>query len=398
LPEEVSVARYLTFEDVAVAGRRVLVRSDLNVPLAGGTVTDDFRIQKSLPTIARLRDAGATVIVCSHLGRPKGPDPSLVMDPVAQKMSELGGFPVQKLDAVIGPDVEAAVESAGPGDVVLLENTRFEAGETKNAPEVADGLAALCDVFILDAFGSAHRAHASTVGVAERVQSAAGPLLVAEVEALSKLLENPERPFTVVLGGAKVSDKLGVIRSLLPKVDMMLIGGGMCFTLFASEGYEIGSSLFEEDRVKEIGELLSSADGDRISLPEDIVVADRFAADAESKTVPVNDIPDDWMGLDIGPVTAERFASVIHGSRSVFWNGPMGVFEWERFRAGTDHVARSLGDFGGFSVVGGGDSVAAMRLLGLEDTVSHLSTGGGAGLEMLEGKTLPGVAVLERWV
>ena len=392
------MARYLTLDDVAVAGQRVLVRSDLNVPLADGAVTDDFRIQKSLPTISRLRDAGAKVIVCSHLGRPKGPDPALAMDPVAAKMSELGGFPVRKLDAVIGPEVDAAVASAGPGDVLLLENTRFQAGETKNAPAVADGFAALGDLFVLDAFGSAHRAHASTVGVAERVRSVAGPLLVAEVEALSKLLENPERPFTVVLGGAKVSDKLGVIRSLLPKVDMMLIGGGMCFTLLASEGYEIGSSLFEEDRVEEIGELLSSNDGDRISLPEDIVVADRFAADAASKTVPVNDIPDGWMGLDIGPITAEGFASVMHGSRSVFWNGPMGVFEWEPFRAGTDHVARSLGDFEGFSVVGGGDSVAAMRLLGLEDTVSHLSTGGGAGLEMLEGKTLPGVAVLERWV
>jgi phosphoglycerate kinase len=391
------VARFLTLDEVEAKGRRVLVRSDLNVPLADGDVADDFRIQKSLPTISRLRDAGATVIVCSHLGRPKGPDPSLAMDPVAKRLSELGGFPVRKLDAVIGPNVEAAVAAASPGDVLLLENTRFEVGETKNAPEVADGLAALCDLFVLDAFGSAHRAHASTVGVAERVRSVAGPLLVAEVDALTRLLEAPERPFTVVLGGAKISDKLGVIRSLLPKVDMMLIGGGMCFTLLSAEGYEIGTSLFEADRVDEITELLASGNGDRISLPEDIVVGDRFAEDADAKVVPSNDIPDDWMGLDVGPVTAERFASVIRGSRSVFWNGPMGVFEWERFRAGTEHVARSLGDFEGFSVVGGGDSVAAMRLLGLQDTVSHLSTGGGAGLEMLEGKTLPGVAVLERW-
>jgi len=392
------VARFLTLDNIDVAGKRVLVRSDLNVPLADGDVSDDFRIRKSLPTIARLRDAGATVIVCSHLGRPKGSDPALAMDPVAKRMSELGGFPVQKLDAVVGPDVEAAVSTAQAGDVLLLENTRFEAGETKNDPALADGLARLCDMFVLDAFGTAHRAHASTVGVAERVRSVAGPLLVAEVAALSKLLESPERPFTVVLGGAKISDKLAVIRSLLPRVDMMLIGGGMCYTLMAAEGYEIGSSLFEEDRVEEIGELLGSPDGDRISLPEDLVVADTFAADANSRVVPRNDIPEDWMGLDIGPVTAERFASVIHGSRSVFWNGPMGVFEWERFRAGTERVARSLSDFEGFSVVGGGDSVAAMRLLGLEDTVSHLSTGGGAGLEMLEGKTLPGVAVLERWV
>ncbi|GBD85706.1 phosphoglycerate kinase [bacterium BMS3Abin02] len=391
------MARFLTLGDVDVAGCRVLVRSDLNVPLAAGKVADDFRIRASLPTIERLRKAGAVVVVGSHLGRPKGRDPRFAMDPVAVRMAELGGFPVEKLDAVVGPSVQAAVQRAEPGDVILLENTRFEPGETKNDPVLAEGLARLADLFVLDAFGTAHRAHASTVGVAERLRSVAGPLLVKEVEALTRLLEAPERPFTVVLGGAKVSDKLGVIRSLLPKVDMMLIGGGMCFTLLAAEGYEIGDSLFEEDRLEEVSEILASPYGDRISLPLDIVVADRFAADARAKTVDRDDIPSDWMGLDIGPETIERFTGVVHGSHSVFWNGPMGVFEWERFRAGTEQVARSLGDFEGFSVVGGGDSVAAMRLLGLADTVSHLSTGGGAGLEMLEGKTLPGVAVLERW-
>ncbi|NIA25943.1 MAG: phosphoglycerate kinase [Gammaproteobacteria bacterium] len=391
------MAKFLTLDDVDVAGRRVLVRSDLNVPISDGEVTDDFRIRASLPTIERLRDAGAVVVVCSHLGRPKHRDPGLTMDPVAERMSALGGFAIDKLDAVVGPVVEAAVARAGAGDVILLENTRFEPGETSNDPALADGLARLADLFVLDAFGSAHRAHASTVGVAERLRSVAGPLLVEEVEALTRLLEAPERPFTVVLGGAKVSDKLGVIRSLLPKVDMMLIGGGMCFTLLAAEGYEIGKSLFEEDRLEEVSEVLASPYGDRISLPQDLIVADRFAGDAQAKTVDRDEIPDDWMGLDIGPKTAERFTAVIHGSRSVFWNGPMGVFEWERFRAGTEQVARSLSDFEGFSVVGGGDSVAAMRLLGLADTVSHLSTGGGAGLEMLEGKTLPGVAVLERW-
>ncbi len=391
------MARYLTLDDVDVAGRRVLVRADLNVPLESAEVTDDFRIRASLPTIQHLRNIGATVIVCSHLGRPKGRDPQLTMDPVAARMSELGGFPVRKLDEVIGPEVEAAVSAAASGDVILLENTRFEPGETKNDPDLADGLARLADLFVLDAFGSAHRAHASTVGVAERLRSAAGPLLVAEVEALTRLLEDPERPFTVILGGAKVSDKLGVIRSLLPKVDMMLIGGGMCFTLLAAEGYEIGDSLFEEHRLEEVREVLASPYGDRISLPQDLIVADRFAADAAARTVDRDDIPDDWIGLDIGPETVERFSAVVHGSSSVFWNGPMGVFEWERFRAGTEQVARSLSEFNGFSVVGGGDSVAAMRLLGLENSVSHLSTGGGAGLEMLEGKTLPGVAALERW-
>ena len=391
------MGKYLTLDDVDVSGRRVLVRADLNVPISNGVVADDFRIRASLPTISRLREAGATVVVCSHLGRPKDREPEFRMDPVAVRLAEVGGFPVRKLDAVVGADVEAAVSAAGPGDVLLLENTRFEPGEKKNDPALATVLAGLADVFVLDAFGSAHRAHASTVGVADHVVSVAGPLLVQEVEALGALLVDPPRPFTVVLGGAKVSDKLGVIKALLPKVDLMLIGGGMCFTLLRSEGYEIGSSLFEEDRLDEVREVLGSETGDRIRLPDDFVVADQFAAEAEYAVVDRNVIPEGWMGLDIGPRTAEVFAAAIRGSGAVFWNGPMGVFEWEHFRNGTEVVARALTDHPGFTVVGGGDSVAALRMLGLEEEVSHLSTGGGAGLEMLEGKTLPGLAALERW-
>jgi phosphoglycerate kinase len=391
------VGSYLTLDDVDVAGKRVLVRADLNVPIAGGAVTDDFRIRASLPTIARLREAGAVVVVGSHLGRPKDREPEFQMGPVAGRLSEIGGFPVRKLDDVVGPEVAEAVAKARPGDVLLLENTRFEPGEKYNDPDLARSLAGLADIFVLDAFGSAHRAHASTVGVADHVLSVAGPLLVQEVEALGSLLADPPHPFTVVLGGAKVSDKLGVIESLLPKVDMMLIGGGMCFTLLEAEGYEIGASLFEKDRLSDVRRVMSSQYGDRIRLPDDIVVADQFMADAERKVVPRNAIPDDWVGLDIGPETAEAFAAAIRGSRAVFWNGPMGVFEWERFRNGTEVVARALTDHAGFTVVGGGDSVAALRMLGLEGEVSHLSTGGGAGLEMLEGKTLPGLVALERW-
>jgi phosphoglycerate kinase len=389
---------YLTLDDVEVAGKRVLVRSDLNVPLDGSTVSDDFRIRSALGTIIRLREAGATVIVCSHLGRPKGPDPAFAMNPVAAAMAEIGGFPVRKLDTVVGPEVAAAVAAAVPGDVLLLENTRFEPGETKNDPALADAFATLCDLFVQDAFGSVHRAHASTVGVAERVRSVAGPLLACELEALGRFLGDPGHPYVVILGGAKVSDKLGVIKNLLPRVDAMLIGGGMCFTLLSADGYEVGASLVEGEMIDEVRALLEGPGGDRIQLPLDLVVADRFAADAAHRVVSSREIPEDWMGLDIGPQTGERFSQVIAGAESVFWNGPMGVFEWEPFRAGTETVARAMGQSHAFTAVGGGDSAAALRLLGMEDRVSHLSTGGGAGLEMLEGMELPGVAVLARWV
>ncbi len=389
---------FLTLDDVDVAGTRVLVRSDLNVPLDDGAVSDDFRIRAALPTISRLKAAAARVVVCSHLGRPKGVDPAFGMTPVGERMAELGGFPVAVAPGVVGEEVERFVAEADPGSVVLLENTRFESGETKNDPAVADGLARLADLFVQDAFGSVHRAHASTVGVAERLRSLAGPLLVAEVESLGRFLTNPDRPYVVVLGGAKVSDKLGVIENLLPTTDVMLIGGGMCFTLMKAEGYEVGSSLVEQEMVEEVRRLLEGPHGDRIQLPLDIVIADRFTEDAAHEVVDADEMPEEWLGLDIGPKTVERFARVIKGAGSVFWNGPMGVFEWPAFRVGTEAVAQAMAESPAFTAVGGGDSAAALRLLGLENEVSHLSTGGGAGLELLEGAELPGVKVLERWV
>ena len=381
-------------DDVDIPGR-VLVRADLNVPLDDGKVVDDFRIVSSLPTIERLRSEGSVVTVCSHLGRPKGPDPAFRMDPVAARLSELGGCPVTKLDVVAGEAAERAVSEASPGDVILLENTRFEPGETKNDAALAERLARLGELFVLDAFGSAHRAHASTVGVTDHIRSVGGPLLLAEVEAFGRLLDSPDTPYIVVLGGAKVSDKLGVIGSLLPRVDMLLIGGGMCFTLLAAQGHEVGNSLLEADRIEEVKGILQGEHGDKIVLPTDIVVGDRFEEGASPSVVNIEDLAK--FGLDIGPETAGRFAAEIASAATVFWNGPMGVFEWDSFAAGTRRVAEAIAEHPGFTVVGGGDSVAAMRQFGLEGRVSHLSTGGGAGLEMLEGATLPGVTALERW-
>ena len=372
--------RYLTLDDVDVDGLEVLVRSDLNVPIEEGHVGDDFRIRSALPTLERLVDAGAKVTVCSHLGRPKTPDPALSLEPVALRMDDL---------------TELAVRFNSGGDVTVLENTRFLDGETSNDPETAQRLAEGFDLFVQDAFGSVHRAHASTVGVAEIIESVAGPLLDAELTALSRLLGDTNHPYTVVLGGAKVSDKLGVIENLLPKVDRMLIGGGMCFTFLAAQGHEVGESLVEDEMLETVTGLV---DDDRIVLPSDIVVGDSFSSDSQHEVVPIDEIPAGWMGLDIGPDTSENFARLVRDSASVFWNGPMGVFEWEPYRSGTAAVAQALGDCDGFTAVGGGDSAAALRMLGLEDTVSHLSTGGGAGLELLEGGILPGVAVLERWV
>jgi phosphoglycerate kinase len=372
--------RYLTLNDVDVEGLRVLVRSDLNVPLEEGHVGDDFRIRSALPTLERLVKGGASVTVCSHLGRPKGPDPAFSLEPVAKRMDEL---------------TERTVSFNTPGDITIVENTRFLDGETSNDTATAERLAEGFDLFVQDAFGSVHRAHASTVGVAEIIKSVAGPLLDEELKALGLLLANTDHPYTVVLGGAKVSDKLGVIESLLPRVDRMLIGGGMCFTFLAAQGHDVGDSLVEDAMVDTVEEL---ADDDKVVLPTDVVVADQFGADSKHQLKPVTEIPREWFGLDIGPDTSEEFAGLIRDSASVFWNGPMGVFEWEPYRSGTEAVARAMGECQGFTAVGGGDSAAALRLLGLEDTVSHLSTGGGAGLELLEGKILPGVAVLERWV
>ncbi len=393
---------YLTLDDVDVGGARVLVRADLNVPLAGEgterTVGDEFRLRAALPTVMRLRDAGAVVVLASHLGRPDGVDPAYSMTPVAARLTELAGFPVTQLADVVGPAVDAAVAGASPGDVLLLENTRFEPGEKKNDPDLAAALAAPFDLFVNDAFGTAHRAHASNVGVAEHVKSIAGPLLIREVAALSSLLDEPAPPFVVLLGGAKVSDKLGVIRSLLPRVDRMLIGGGMCFTLLAAEGYEIGTSLYEDGMHDEVRAVLRSEYGDRVLLPRDLVVADRFAEDANHLTVSRQAIPDDMMGLDIGPETAAMFAETVAGAGSVFWNGPMGVFEWEAFRAGTATIAAAMGATKAHTVIGGGDSVAAARMLKVDGQIEHVSTGGGAGLELLEGRELPGLVALAKWV
>jgi phosphoglycerate kinase len=391
------VSGFRTIDDLEVDGRTVLVRADLNVPLPEGRVGDDFRITASLGTIGELRSRGARVVVCSHLGRPKGPDPQFSMAPVAARLGELGGFPVRCASDVAGERARAAVAAAAPGEVVVLENTRFEPGETKNDPGLSDSLASLADLFVLDAFGSAHRAHSSTVGVAERLPSAAGRLLAEEIIAFDRLLHDPNRPYVVVLGGAKVSDKLGVIRALLPKVDVMLVGGAMCFTLLAAEGYQVGSSRLEADMVQEVRSVLDSEHGSRVCLPLDLVVADRFAADSPHRVVAATDIPRNTMGLDIGPATSARFSSIIAGCDTLFWNGPMGVFEWPAFAAGTRAVAEALAAAGAYTVAGGGDSVAALRSFGLETAVSHLSTGGGAGLELLEAGTLPGIEVLRRW-
>jgi phosphoglycerate kinase len=382
-------------DSLEIAGRTILIRSDLNVPLDDGSVGDDYRIVSSIPAIRRVREAGGKAVVCSHLGRPKGHDPAFSMAPVTARLGELSGFPVVQVDGVAGPEVTAAVSEV-PGDTVaVLENTRYEPGETKNDPALAAALAELADGFVLDAFGSAHRAHASTVGVAELLPSAAGPLLAAEVEALSRLLTDPPRPYVVVLGGAKVADKLGVMRHLLPRVDRMLVGGGMCFTLLAARGLEVGSSLVDADHIGEVGELLAEH-SDKIVLPLDVVVGDRFAEDATPGTVRAHAIEAGQIGLDIGPATVELFTDHVATAGAVFWNGPMGVFEWEAFRTGTDALAASVAGCRGFTVVGGGDSVAAVRQLGLEDRFSHVSTGGGAGLEMLEGRLLPGIEALER--
>jgi len=391
------VSGFQTIDDLEVGGRTVLVRADLNVPLKDGGVGDDFRISASLGTIQELRGRGARVVVCSHLGRPKGPDAQLSMAPVAARLGELGGFPVRCASDVAGEGARAAVAAAGRDEVVVLENTRFAPGETENDPALSDAFAGLADLFVLDAFGSAHRAHCSTVGVAERLPSAAGRLLAAEIVAFQRLLEAPDRPYVVVLGGAKVSDKLGVIKALLPKVDVMLVGGAMCFTLLVAEGYHVGDSRVETEMVDEVRSVLNSQYGSRLTLPLDLVVADRFATDAAHRVVPATDIPRGTMGLDIGPETVTRFSSIIAGCDTLFWNGPMGVFEWPPFAAGTQALAQAVAGTEAYTVVGGGDTVAALRSLGMETAVSHLSTGGGAGLELLEAGTLPGIEVLRRW-
>ncbi len=381
--------------DLDFDGVTVLVRADLNVPLREGRVADDFRIGASLPTIEAVRAAGGRVVVCSHLGRPKGPDSNLSMHPVGARMSELGGFDVVTAADVGGPDSLRLVR-AGGDSVVLLENTRFDPGEIANSPHLADAFAELADLFVLDAFGSAHRAHASTVGVAERLPSAVGLLMAAELHAFQRVLHEPERPLVVVLGGAKVSDKLGVMKALLPKVDSMLVGGAMCFTLLAAEGFEVGESLVQEEMLDEIRDLLGSEFGSRISLPIDVVVAQDFAAESPHAIHPATDLPSRGMGLDIGPDSADRFGAMLAGADTIFWNGPMGVAEWEAFATGTQRVAEAVTSSPAYSVAGGGDSVAVLRRIGLAGKVDHLSTGGGAGLKLIEDGSLVAVDAVRR--
>jgi phosphoglycerate kinase len=386
-----------------VSGRTVLVRSDLNVPLDGARITDDGRIRASLPTLQALMEAGARVVVTAHLGRPKGaPDPAYSLAPVAARLGELLGTPVEAATDVAGDSARAVVTGLSDGSVALLENVRFDPRETsKDAAErgaLADDLAALVGsggAFISDGFGVVHRVQASVVDIAQRLPGYAGTLVLTELTTLRCLSEAPDRPYAVVLGGSKVSDKLAVIEALLPKVDTLLVGGGMCFTFLAALGHPVGSSLLEPEMVDVCARLLKAA-GETIGLPRDVVIADKFAAEANTRTVAADDIPDGWMGLDIGPQTVGDFAVALSGAATVFWNGPMGVFELAPFAAGTRGVAETIAGSGAFSVVGGGDSAAAVRLLGLpEDGFSHISTGGGASLEFLEGKSLPGIAVLE---
>jgi phosphoglycerate kinase len=384
-----------------VSGRRVLLRADLNVPLDKATqqITDDGRIRASLPTLQALRDAGARVIVAAHLGRPKGaPDPQFSLAPVAARLGEVLGTSVPLAADVAGADARAKAGDLADGGVLLLENVRFEAAETSKDDaargELADRLAALADVFVDDAFGAVHRKHASVFDVAERLPHYAGRLVGRELDVLTRLTTDPERPYVVVLGGSKVSDKLAVIEALLPKVDRLLIGGGMCFTFLAAQDHGVGSSLLERDQVDTCRRLLDEA-GDKIVLPVDIVCADRFAADADISVTPADAIPDDLLGLDVGPLTVDLFTAELVDARTVFWNGPMGVFELAPFQDGTRGVAEAVGSVEGLSVVGGGDSAAAVRQLGLdEQAYGHISTGGGASLEYLEGRKLPGLAVL----
>jgi phosphoglycerate kinase len=375
----------------------VLVRNDFNVPLEDGTVTDDLRVRAAVPTLRWLLDHGARVICCSHLGRPKGKrDPKYSLEPVRPVLADRLGVEVAFVDDVAGDEALQAAGALGDGQVLLLQNLRYEPGEEQNDPELADRLAALAELYVDDAFGAAHRAHASVVGVAERLPAYAGFLLAGEVKELSRLLEDPERPFVAVLGGSKVSDKLEVLDNLLGRVDSLVVGGGMCFTFLAANGHEIGDSLFEPEQVEAVRRLLETASGQgkSVLLPTDVVVAREVSADAESRTVPAGGIEPGWKGLDIGPETAKVFAAAVSEARTVFWNGPMGVFELEPFAAGTKAVAEAVAAADGYTVVGGGDSAAALAQLGLADRVDHLSTGGGASLELLEGKTLPGVAAI----
>lgn len=386
-----------TMNDVEVKGKRVFVRVDFNVPMENGEITDDTRIRAAIPTIQQLVNSGAKVILASHLGRPKGEvKEELRLTAVGHHLSKLIGQPVIKLDESIGEEVETTVGNMKEGDIVLLENVRFHKGEEKNDEELSRSFAKLADIYVNDAFGAAHRAHASTEGIAKYIPAVSGLLMEKELDVLGKALSNPERPFTAIIGGAKVKDKIGVIENLLDKVDHLIIGGGLSFTFTKAQGYSIGKSLLEEDKIELAQGFIEKAKekGVQLHMPIDTVVANEFSKDAETKVVSIEDIPEDWMGLDIGPKTAERYAEIIKQSKLIIWNGPMGVFEMDKFANGTKTVAQAMAETEGYTIIGGGDSAAAVEKFEVADQMNHISTGGGASLELMEGKQLPGIVAL----
>ena len=386
-----------TMNDVEVKGKRVFVRVDFNVPMEDGKITDDTRIRAALPTIKHLVDEGAKVILASHLGRPKGEVvEDMRLTAVGNRLAELLGKPVLKLDESVGETVKTAVHNMNDGDVVLLENVRFHKGEEKNDAELAKQFAELAEIYVNDAFGAAHRAHASTAGIAEYLPAVSGFLLQKELDVLGKALSDPERPFTAIIGGAKVKDKIGVIDHLLDKVDNLIIGGGLAYTFVKAQGHEIGNSLVEEDKIELAKEFMQKAKdkGVNFLMPVDAVVASEFSKDADSKVVDIDAIPADWMGLDIGPKTVALYADTIKNSKLIIWNGPMGVFETEKFADGTKGVAEAMAETAGYTIIGGGDSAAAVEKFHVADKMDHISTGGGASLEFMEGKELPGVVAL----
>jgi len=388
-----------TIGDIDVQGKRILLRVDFNVPLDpdSGGVVDDTRIRAALPTIEYLREREARLILCSHLGRPKGVDDSLRLAPVARRLSELLGSPVKTIDDSVGPQVEEAAQALGPGEMLLLENLRFNPEEEANDPDFAWTLASLAEVYVNDAFGTAHRAHASTAGVAAYLPAVAGFLMEKELTFLGKALASPDRPFAAVIGGAKISTKMGVLENLLEKVDRLLIGGGMACTFLKAQGFEVGQSLVEEEHVEPARRIMEGASqrGLMLLLPSDVIVSDRFEADARHQQVSVKEIPLDWQIMDIGEKTAEAFVNALRDCKTVLWNGPMGVIEFEAFSQGSHRLAEAIAGLDATTIVGGGETVAVVERLGLQDKFSHVSTGGGAALEFLEGRELPGVAALE---
>lgn len=387
----------MTIEDIEVKGKKVLVRCDFNVKMENGVITSDKRIVASLPTIKYLIEKGAKLILCSHLGRPKGQvNPEFSMKPVAARLSELLNQEVKMADDVVGDSAKALAADLKEGEVLLLENVRFEPGETKNDPELSKKFADLAEIFVNDAFGSAHRAHSSTTGVADHLPAVCGYLIQKEIQFIGGALENPKRPLVAILGGAKVSDKIGVITNLIEKCDTIIIGGGMAYTFFKAMGNTVGTSICEDDKIDAAREMIKKAreKGVNFLLPVDNIVGKEYSADTTFMRIYSDSIPDGWMGLDIGPITTELFAKSIQGSGTVIWNGPMGVSEWENFANGTIGVATAIANSGAISIIGGGDSAAAIQKLGFADKMSHISTGGGASLEYLEGKELPGIAAL----